>query len=251
MTSNRLFSALLLLVCAAQGATRAHATTVTQLSSASDLSHNDTSLVITTPVGTVSPGNSISFNNGNDRLTFSRASGQFEVDQANYNYGDTAFANNTMLVGAGGFQGPGDGGSITLTFAVPVIQFGLNIEDFQPTGSHYSVQFFAKDAAGKPISNDSNPSYFYSNGCADNSCLSFEGLTVSGDAISTIVFSDYPNGAGSNDLMFGNIQYATAGTALQAPPAVTPEPSSLVLLGTGILGVATFGRRAPSRLKKG
>ena len=251
MIVNRLSYLLLLTVCVAHLPLRAHATTVTQVNSAGDLSRNGTPLVITTPVGTISPGNSIAFANGNNKLTFSRANGQFEVDQAGYNYGDTAFANNTMLVGGGGFQGPGDGGSITLTFAVPVIQFGLNIEDFIPTGQTYAVQFFARDAAGRPISNDTNPSYFYSGGCLDNSCLSFEGLTVSGDAISTVMFNDYPNGAGSDDLMFGNIQYTTVGTALQAPAAVTPEPSSLVLLGTGILGVATFGRRAASRLGKG
>ncbi len=46
----------------------------------------------------------------------------------------------------------------------------------------------------------------------------------------------------TNNFVFGNISYVPAGTALQ-PVAVTPEPSSVALLGTGILGAAGVLRK--------
>ncbi len=110
----------------------AHADTITQLTSADQLSSTDVQNPIVSanhPIGYVSPGPSISFT-GASQETFSRGSGQFEIDQAGYTYGGTAFANGTDLVGAGGFQGPGNGGPITLTFSTPVVQFGLNTEEF-------------------------------------------------------------------------------------------------------------------------
>ncbi len=217
----------------------AHGTTVTQLTSASQLSANDTQLGIASnaqPLGYVSPGNSISFTTG-DQLTFSRSSGQFEVDQAGVTYGGTAFTNNTYLVGAGGFQGGGSNGPVTITFATPVIQFGVNVEDFNATAA-YLIDFQAYDTAG------ANLGTFFSSGSvpngATNGFLSFEGLTANNGAIARIVFED--NGLG-NDLVFGNVDFAPLGTVLQTSPTVTPEPSSILLLGTGVLGLAGLARK--------
>ncbi len=227
----------------------------TQVTSASGLSGNDITLGIVSaaqPVGYVSPGNSISFITG-DQLVFSRASGQFEVDEAGVTYGGTAFHNNTNLVGAGGFQGPGDGGPITLNFTIPVIQFGLNIEDFN--SGLYTVDFTAYDASGHVIlsnltASGNDPS------TGGTGTLSFEGVTAAqdpltgiyADPISRVVFDDSAAG-GSNNLLFGNIEFAPVGSTLQAPPpAVTPEPSSLALLGTGLASLVCLGRRAKSKL---
>ena len=166
-----------------------------------------------------------------DKLTFSRSAGQFEVDQAGYNYGGTAFANNTYLVGAGGFQGSGSGGPVTLTFATPVIQFGTNIEDFDLAGNGtnnpYFIDFQAFDPTGASLGN-----FTSTRGCSDNSCLSFEGLTVSGNSIGSISFYDSPSNlnSSSNNLLFGNVALRRWETDLQPPAAVTPEPSSLLLL---------------------
>ena len=223
----------------------------TQVTSASS---NDISLAIVSaaqPVGYVSLGNSISFVTG-DQLVFSRMNGQFEVDQAGVTYGGTAFSNGTNLVGAGGFQGPGDGGPVTLNFTIPVIQFGLNIEDFN--GGPYTVDFTAYDASGNVILSNLTASGNdpISGG---SSTLSFEGVDAAfnpltlmySDPISKVVFSDSAAG-GSNDLIFGNIRFAPVGSALQAPPpAVTPEPSGLVLLGTGLASLVCLGRRAKGK----
>ena len=210
----------------------AHATTVTQLTSASQLSAQDQAFAITPAYGTTSPGPSLSLTSGSQAITFSRSSGQFEIDQAGVTYGNTAFLSGTKLVGAGGYQGAGSGGPVSLAFTLPVTQFGLNIEDFDSSGS-FIVSFTAYDAGGTSLGT------FMANGVS-GSALSFEGLTVTGDTISKISFTDSAAG-GSNNLLFGNISYGNP-TAIP-PVASTPEPSSLVLLGSGILSLAAMARR--------
>ena len=209
----------------------AHATTVTQLTSASQLSPQDQAFAITPAYGTVSAGPSLRLTSGTQAITFSRASGQFEIDQAGVTYGDTAFSNGTKLVGAGGFQGAGSGGPISVTFTLPVSEFGLNIEEFN--SGPFIVSFTAYDAGGTSLGTFNAPGL---SGLA----LSFEGLSVTGDTISRIAFSDSGSG-GSNNLIFGNI---SDGNPSAAPPvATTPEPSSMVLLGSGILSLAAMSRR--------
>ena len=231
-----LLSGLFTAACVLTVVPAASATTITQLTSASQLGAGDTVLNPETaahPVGSVTSGPSISYNTSGGSVTLSRGSGHFEVDQAGYTYGDTAFANGTGLIGAGGFQGAGDGGPITLSFGTATNQFGLNIEEFN--GGPYQVDFTAFDSAGNALGTFAASGDDPFNSATGS--LSFEGLSVSGDSISKVVFSDTAAG-GSNNLVFGNVEFGDPQAS-----SVTPEPNSMVLLGTGLLIVARAIRR--------
>ena len=220
-----------------------------QLTSASQLNAQAKAVSISSAsqgVGYVSAGNSLTVGS-TIQANFSRNSGQFEIDQANYNYGGTAFANGTQLVGAGGFQGPGDGGPVTITFSQPVYEFGLNIEDFN--GGAYAIAFTARDTAGAALGTGPLgfviPETFVATGNdplnSGNGALSFEGLSSFADPIGSVTFS-----SASGNLIFGNIALEgqqTTSVGGPGPVAVTPEPASLVLLGTGLLGAVGIGRK--------
>ncbi len=244
MFFHRIPAILSTLVCAACFSTVASAATITQITSQSQVGTYRTTFTSKDAPGTTYGGPSAVFNNGNNRLTFSRDGGGYETDQVGYNYGSSAFSNGTVLVGAGGFQGSGAEGPVKLTFTVPVIQFALNIEDFDlsanGTNNPYFIDFSAYDPGNNLLGTFQSTS-----GCSNNSCLSLEGLTVSGSSIGAVVFSN-SNAASTNNFLFGNVSYVNVGTALQAP-AVTPEPSSFVLLGTGLVSMATLGRRKLAR----
>ena len=235
------------LVCATCFVSTASAASITPITSTSQISPNRTVFVDKDAPGTVYSGTSVTFDNGNNRLTFSRDGGSFETDKVGYNYGNSAFSNGTIVIGAGGFQGSGTGGAVKLAFSVPVVQFALNLEDFDLSGNStsdtYRINFTAYDSQnrliGMPLTSGT--------GCSNNSCLATAGASVDGTNISYVLFagitgSASQQAASTNNFVFGNLSYVPVGTALQ-PVAVTPEPSSLALLGTGILGVAGVLRK--------
>ena len=65
-------------------------------------------------------------------------------------------------------------------------------------------------------------------------------FTVSGVTLVNFTGDNF-NLNGPNDLYVGQLSYA--GSADPLPIAVTPEPASLLLLSTGLMGVAVLGRR--------
>ena len=208
---------------------------VIQLTSASQLSSNSTTFTDTDPVGTVYSSNSVSFSRPSNQITFSRgAGGMFEEDAAGASYGSSGFANGTALVSAGGFQGAGASDPVTISFAVPVIQFGVNVEEFN--AGNYYVQYTAYDGA-------TSLGTFQAAAANDPNTLSFEGLTASGTVITKVVFDDVTSvGAlknavpGDNNLIFGNLSFVNTGGSLQA--GQTPEPAVLGLFGLGLVVLA-------------
>jgi hypothetical protein len=209
------------------GSTVTPAATITQLTLAGQLNPADEGFTDQDAVGTVYYSSTVTLGSGAAALTFERGSGSFELDQVGVNYGASAFANGTKIIGAGGFQGPGDGKAITIVFSVPVNEFGLNAEEYN--AGPYTVSYTAFDASGNFLGT-------YSASGNDPSTLSFEGLKSS-DPIHEVIFDDSGAG-GSNDLLFGNIDL------LPAPGApTTPEPSLPKLLACGLLTIGCFNWR--------
>lgn len=214
------------------GAGRPAQAGVMQLTSPADLASSDTALPFPGQPGLAINSSSVAFSAGGETVGFANTSGNgFEVDQANYNYGSTAFSNGTKLLGSGGFQGPG--GPLTITFSQAVGEFGFNIEDFDNLA--YKVSFAAYNA-GTLLGT------FTSSGCdgcsSGPSYLSFEGLRASdGSLITSIVVTD----DAGNNMMVGNFAFGLPGI-----PVSVPEPPSLALLAAGAAGIMAVGRRRRS-----
>lgn len=204
------------------------AATVTQLTLASQLNPADEAFTDQDAVGTVYHSSTVTLGSGATALTFERGSGSYELDQVGVNYGASAFAGGTKIIGAGGFQGPGDGKAIAIVFGAPVLEFGLNVEEYN--AGPYTVSFSAFDAFGTFLGT-------FSASGNDPSALSFEGLKSS-DPIHEVIFDDSAAG-GSNDLLFGNIDLLPAGQ----PAPAAPEPSLPKLLACGLLTVGCFSWR--------
>lgn len=207
------------------------AASITQLTSAGQIKGSDYDFISSAPVGAVFVGPAVAFDVPFGAIGFSRGSGDYEVDQVGTNYSGSAFGTGTIILAAGGFQGSGDGGPVTLQFANPVSEFGLNIEDFD-TGA-YTVKFTAFDSGG------GNLGTFSASG-NDPASLSFEGLRATSPNIAKVVFDDSAAG-GSNDLLFGNITFDLPLLG-SGGPSPAPEPSTVALFGFGLFGIGALRR---------
>lgn len=194
-----------------------------QITSPSGLSASDSTLVYPDAVGSHYTG-SVSYTTAGETLTFSRPNSPLERDQAGNNYFNTAFANGTQILYAGGFSGTGAGGPITLLFSQPVSEVGFGMEEFNFV--NYRVTFTAFEgttALGTFTASGNDPNQ-----------LSFIGVQAfGGDFITSLQITD--DAIPAPNLGFGPITFG--------PAAPVSEPSSLTLLGLGALGLLGYARR--------
>ena len=207
-----------------------HAGTLVQVSQLADLPVSNIADVSGFPIGSTYDDR-VAISTPANLIEWSRIGSTFEVDQAANNYGFTAFADNTLILFAGGFFGNlGDGGPITLTFDSPVAWFGLNIEDFNLGEYRVSFVLFHGDTALAGFEAEGN----------DPQALSFSGALADANIITSVVFDDSANG--SNNIGFGPLSYGSVSDA--------PEPSTGILLLVGsVLGQRLFNKYRTGRAR--
>lgn len=166
--------------------------------------------------------------------------------------GNFSFANADLYGGANGtgnYITTGFGSQYTLTLNQNVNYFGLWVSALDAGNDlkFYNGSTLLLDFTGSQLSSatGSCPGSAYcgnpNSGQDQGEQFAFINFYNSTGTFNKIVFSETLSNAGfeSDNHTIGNICNTPGGT----PLSVTPEPSSLALLGTGILGVAGYGRR--------
>ena len=133
---------------------------------------------------------------------------------------------------------PGGNGNNSAAQGYYVYEAILDLTNYNASTAVLSGCAAADDWLGIFLNRDQNQQVFSSSNYSSESCFNISGFT---SGVNQIDFVVYNSSSGPSGLLVSDTSaYA------QALPAQTPEPESLLLLGTGALGALSFIRKRSS-----
>lgn len=136
-------------------------------------------------------------------------------------------SSGSKVLSPGGSNPDFENDGLELLFATPVRAAGIDVVFDVPDGASYVEVYFYNEFGGVLDFNGFIPAPSGSPG------YQFVGYVADSDVISRVLFNEFDPTAYDDNVAYDSLVFS---------PAATPEPSSMLLLGFGLAGIASMNR---------